>query len=389
MNFLTGCELEKSKLSRYSISLFIMKLLTTLILVGLTTLNAKTIYSQNKLDLNIQNGSLKELFEQIEAKSNYIFFYKDGTVLEDKDVTLKVQGKDLKSVLDHVLKQRNLAYHVEDRQVSIYPNTTTYSPSIQTNITGTIKDEAGVPLSGAAVVEKGTENGTMADFDGNFALTVANPNAVLVVSFIGYASQEIPVNGQSTIDIILKEDTAALEEVVVVGYGTQKKYSVISSVSTVQPEELQTSSSRSISNNLAGRLAGVIAVQRSGELGYDNSQFWIRGISSFAGNSAPLVLVDGVERSLNNIDPAEIATFSILKDASASAVYGVRGANGVILITTKRGKVSKPRVNFRYERSITQPIHLPEFIGAAEYLEVFNSIARRRRYYRAIFSGTY
>src|SRR5690606_21618284 len=123
---------------------------------------------------------------------------------------------------------------------------------------------------------------------------------------------------------------------------------------------------RSMSNNLAGQLAGVIAVQRSGEPGYDNSSFWIRGISTFGGNRDPLVLVDGIERSLNNIDPEEIESFSILKDASASAVYGVRGANGVILINTKRGKVGKPTVSIRTERGFTEPVKLPSFIGAAD-----------------------
>jgi TonB-linked SusC/RagA family outer membrane protein len=243
------------------------------------------------------------------------------------------------------------------------------------SVSGKILDaESQTPIPSVNVIQQGTNNGVVTDLDGNFIIEVPSDSKI-TVSYLGYLSQTFEATTEN-IDIQLKVDAQALEGVVVVGYGTQKKYSVISSVSTIDPEELQTSSSRSISNNLAGRLAGVIAVQRSGELGYDNSQFWIRGISSFAGNSSPLVLVDGIERSLNNIDPAEIATFSILKDASASAVYGVRGANGVILITTKRGKIGKPQINIRYEHSLTRPMHLPEFIGAADYLEVFNSIAR-------------
>lgn len=242
-------------------------------------------------------------------------------------------------------------------------------------VSGTIVDaETGVPIPGANVVEKGTQNGVMTDFDGNYEIEVPQ-NSTLVISYLGYTAKEIEVESRTLIDVELETETAALDEVVVVGYGTQKEYSIVGSVSTIQPEELQTSTSRSLSNNLAGRLAGVIAVQRSGEPGYDNSDFWIRGISSFAGNREPLVLIDGIERSLNNIDPAEIESFSVLKDASASAVYGVRGANGVILITTIRGKIGKPKVNVRYEGSITEPVKLPKFIGAADYLEVFNSIS--------------
>ncbi len=149
------------------------------------------------------------------------------------------------------------------------------------------------------------------------------------------------VGNEINFNIILEEDVEALDEVVVVGYGNQKKLSVIGSVQTIEPTKLQVGSSRSLSNNLAGQLAGVIAVQPSGEPGYDNSNFRIRGIASFSGNTSPLVLVDGVERSLNDLDPAEIESFSVLKDASASAMYGVRGANGVIIINTKRGTIAE------------------------------------------------
>lgn len=243
-------------------------------------------------------------------------------------------------------------------------------------VSGKITDTKGEPLPGASIVVMDTPGtGTISDLDGLYTIQV-NPGATLVFSYIGFESQKVVVENKSQINVNLAEKSGALDEVVVVGYGTQKAYSVVGSITTIEPEKLQSGTTRSLSNNLAGRLAGVVAVQRSGEPGYDNSSFWIRGISTFAGNRNPLVLVDGVERSLNNIDPAEIETFSILKDASASAVYGVRGANGVVLINTKRGQVGKPEVNLRFEQGFTQPVKLPEFIGAAEYLEVFNSIAR-------------
>lgn len=240
---------------------------------------------------------------------------------------------------------------------------------------GTVVDNENNPLIGATVTVKGTKIIAITDMDGHFYIDVPNKNSVLVFNYLGFKPQEVKVGSDINFNIQLKEDAVSADEVVVVGYGNQKKLSVIGSIQTIDPGNLQMGSSRSMSNNLAGQLAGVIAYQPSGEPGYDNSQFWIRGISTFgAGGSSPLVLVDGVERSLNDIDPAEIESFSVLKDASASAMYGVRGANGVIIINTKRGSVAKPSIDFRFEQAITKPTKLPEFIGAAEYMTLLNNL---------------
>lgn len=240
---------------------------------------------------------------------------------------------------------------------------------------GTVVDNENNPLIGATVTVKGTKTIAITDMDGHFYIDVPNKNSVLVFNYLGFKPQEVKVGSDINFNIQLKEDAVSADEVVVVGYGNQKKLSVIGSIQTLDPGNLQMGSSRSMSNNLAGQLAGVIAYQPSGEPGYDNSQFWIRGISTFgAGGSSPLVLVDGVERSLNDIDPAEIESFSVLKDASASAMYGVRGANGVIIINTKRGSVAKPSIDFRFEQAITKPTKLPEFIGAAEYMTLLNNL---------------
>lgn len=240
---------------------------------------------------------------------------------------------------------------------------------------GTVVDNENNPLIGATVTVKGTKTIAITDMDGHFYIDVPNKNSVLVFNYLGFKPQEVKVGSDINFNIQLEEDAVSADEVVVVGYGNQKKLSVIGSIQTLDPGNLQMGSSRSMSNNLAGQLAGVIAYQPSGEPGYDNSQFWIRGISTFgAGGSSPLVLVDGVERSLNDIDPAEIESFSVLKDASASAMYGVRGANGVIIINTKRGSVAKPSIDFRFEQAITKPTKLPEFIGAAEYMTLLNNL---------------
>ncbi|MDD3787901.1 MAG: TonB-dependent receptor [Petrimonas sp.] len=245
----------------------------------------------------------------------------------------------------------------------------------QRRITGRVTDAKGELLIGVNVVEVGTTNGTVTDIDGNYTITLTTNNASLQFTYIGFKTLEVKVGAQRVIDVSMEEDVEALDEVVVVGYGTQKKASVVGAISAVEPEQLQLTPSRSISNNLAGMISGVIAVQRSGNPWFNNSDFWIRGVNSFRGNTAPLVLIDGVERSLNNIDPNEIESFSVLKDAAASAVYGVRGANGVIMITTKRGKVGPPNVSARYEYSATAPVKLPEYIGSVKYLELMNEMS--------------
>jgi TonB-linked SusC/RagA family outer membrane protein len=223
-------------------------------------------------------------------------------------------------------------------------------------------------------------SGVITDIDGHFYFDVPDRNSVLVITYVGFQTQEIRVGSDINFDIVLEEDVASLDEVVVTGYGSQKRMSVIGSISTLQPKKLEVGSTRALSNNLAGQIAGIIAVQRSGEPGYDASNFWIRGIASFSGTQTPLVLVDGIERDLNNIDPAEIESFSVLKDASASAMYGVRGANGVIVINTKRGKVGAPTVNVRVEHSISQPTKLPSFIGAADYMTLLNELKEDRNH---------
>jgi TonB-linked SusC/RagA family outer membrane protein len=243
------------------------------------------------------------------------------------------------------------------------------------DIKGKVIDAEGNALPGTVVVVQGTSVGATTNEDGDYVLDNVPYSSILEFKLVGFVTQEIKVVGDKTvINAILQEDTESLDEVVVVGYGTQRKVSVVASITTIEPARLKTSTTRSLSNNLVGNLGGIIGVQRSGEPGYDNSNFWIRGISTFGSNRNPLVLIDGIERSLDNIDIQEIETLSILKDAAASAVYGVRGANGVILITTKRGKVGKPVVNISVEHAITKPVKLPEFLNSVDYITLMNDI---------------
>lgn len=248
-------------------------------------------------------------------------------------------------------------------------------------ITGTIlTGDTKEPAIGATVYLKNSTTGTVTDVNGKYSITVEGIGGVLEFSYIGYKKQEVAITGQQTIDIVLQPDTEVLEEVVVVGYGSQKKESVVGAISTLDVTKLTVPGS-SISSALAGQLSGIVAMSRSGEPGKNSAaDFYIRGVSSFKGTSTPLVLVDGIERDLDLVDTEDIASFSILKDASASAVYGVRGANGVILITTKKGAVGKPQVNVRTEFGFTQPTKRPKMLGSAEWAELYNE-AYSSQYY--------
>lgn len=246
------------------------------------------------------------------------------------------------------------------------------TPQKSRQITGRVTDTNGELLIGVTVSEAGTTNGVLTDLNGTYVLTIRSDNPSLKFSYVGYKEKNVEVGRKTMLDVVLDENVEFLDEVVVVAFGSQRKASVVGSISTIEPNLLLSAPARSVSNNMAGKLAGVIAVQRSGNPSFNDSDFWIRGMSTFTGNNRPLVLIDGIERSMHDMDPNEIESFSVLKDAAASAVYGVRGANGVIMITTKRGKIGAPKVTARMERAYTKPTRLPEYVGAVKYMEVIN-----------------
>lgn len=218
----------------------------------------------------------------------------------------------------------------------------------QKSASGLVVDENDQPLIGVQVKIDGTTMGTVTDIEGNFTINVKSGD-VLLFSYVGYEPQKVNYKGEKILAIKMLPSTEMLEDVVVIGYGKQKKNSLVSSINAIGPKELAMSPSRNLTNNLAGQVAGLIAVQRTGQPGYDDAEFWIRGQSSFKGGTTPLVLVDGVPRKMNDIETDEIESFTLLKDAAATAVYGAEGANGVILITSKRGTSQKPRISFRAE----------------------------------------
>ncbi|MDD4516307.1 TonB-dependent receptor [Massilibacteroides sp.] len=333
---------------------------------------------EQSFTMKMENQTVKEFINYIEKNSEYIFSYTKNVLGQlEKRVSVRVENKEISDIMEILSKEAGLNYEIKGRQV-ILSNKTEAPQQVKkgVNVNGTVWDEQGEPLIGVNVSIKSTSTGTTTDINGNYFLSVPDKNAELVFSYIGYQPTTIKVGNQININVNMKEISTGLNEVVVVGFGSQKRESVVGSITTIEPNLLQQSPTRALSNNLAGQVAGVIAVQRSGEPGSDGSSFWIRGISSFqnAGRS-PLVLVDGIERTLDDMDPAEIESFSVLKDAAASAVYGVRGANGVILVNTKRGKLGKPSINVHYEQGFTQPVKLPNFIGSADYLSLMNELS--------------
>src|SRR5690606_11444431 len=237
-------------------------------------------------------------------------------------------------------------------------------------IVGRVIDTENNIIAGTSVSIKGSELSTLADEKGIFVIP-ATATDTLVFSFIGFTTQEILVGQQTDLTIILVSQDNQLDEVAVVGFGTQRKVTVTGAISTISVREMQKVSTPALSNAIAGKLPGIITRQASGEPGYDAAQVFIRGLSSF-GNNSPLVLIDGVERDMNQINAQEIESFTILKDASATAVYGVRGANGVILINTKRGVIGKPSIDFRTEYATLRAMRLPSYISGGEYASLMN-----------------
>ncbi len=239
------------------------------------------------------------------------------------------------------------------------------------SIKGSVKDTMGEPIIGANVLIAGTTNGIITDIDGNFTLTVPK-NGELVISYIGYQTQTVKLNKQTTIEIILKEDAEALEEVVVVGYGSQKKATLTGSIANVAGAEIAKSPSVNLGSSLAGKLPGLIVNQRSGQPGDDDPSMKIRGRASFASDNGPLVIIDGMERgNMTRLNPDDIESYTVLKDASA-AIYGARAANGVILITTKKGTKGKPQFSFSQNVALSAPTVKPKVLNSAEYAEAFN-----------------
>jgi len=347
-----------------------------LLISNLTQLKAgQTTYQNDKVTLNAQNTPLKEVLRKIEQQTSYLFIYAKN-IDATRPVSLNVQQQSVSVVLDRILAPLNLAYRVEGQHITIInqkaPEKKPTSTGQTRQLRGRIIDgKTGEPISGASIRIQGTTEGTNTDKDGLYTLRTTIQEGVLIMSYVGYNELEVKVNSKENFyEGALYEKINDLNETVVVAYGTQRKISNIGAQATMKTSDLKIPSSN-LTATLAGRLGGVISVQRSGEPGKNSADIWIRGIAT-PNSATPLILVDGVERSFNDIDPEDVESLTILKDASATAVYGVRGANGVIIIRTKPGKIGKPTINGDYYESFIKFTKRVELTDGVGYMQAAN-----------------
>ncbi|UJH68562.1 TonB-dependent receptor [Allomuricauda sp. SCSIO 65647] len=361
-------------------------------------LSANSVMSQKRMEFNYDNVPLKRILKEIKSQTGYRFFYNVKEIDDKQKTSLAADKETIREVLDKLASKVDLDYAINENQIVLTRKIiTANAPPQEREISGTVTDANGTPLPGASIVEKGTTNGTESDFDGNFSIIVTDENAVLVISYIGFTSQEITVSGQSNFNIILQESTAALDEIVVIGYGTQLKSDLTGSISSLRTDDFNPGANVSVDQLLQGRAAGVQISQASSAPGGGLS-IRIRGASSLNAGNEPLYVIDGypIDNSpnlfsstiaaqvannnsprnpLNALNPADIESIEILKDASATAIYGSRGANGVIMITTKKGREGKMSVTYDVYAGMQSVAETIDVLSTSEYINAINALS--------------
>lgn len=349
----------------------VMKIAFLLMFIFVTQLFALNSKAQNAvIELQSNNLPIEELFKTIEAQTDYLIVYSTSEIRSNFNVSLSKKKAQVSEILDEVLSNRGLKYEFSDNYIIL--SKSDKQQSNKRKISGTVTDSQGEVIIGANIVEKGTNNGTITDMDGHFQLDVAN-NAILVTSYIGYVSQEIKVNRKNIISIILGENSEALEEVVVVGYGTQKKVNLTGAVEQVTTKELANKSVANLGQALQGLIPNLnISIPNGNPI--SAASYNIRGATSFSGSDfvsgSPLIMVDGIPMDINNLNPDDIESISVIKDASAAAIYGARAAYGVILVSTKKGKRElAPKISYSGSYTIQSPTGDPGLLSSLDYQE--------------------
>ena len=351
-----------------------MRLFILCLFCSIGILQAAGTYAQNtRLSLRAEAETVANVLKQIEEASDFSFFYNNTQLDVDRLVSVSAQDEDIFAILDEVFEGTDVRYTVVDRKIILSNKTDGLTQTQQDNvIQGTVVDANGEPVIGATVKQKDTNNGVITDMDGAFRLNVP-AGSELVISYIGYIEQTIRVtSGTANYHIVLEEDNQLLDEVVVVGYGIQKKVNVIGSISTIDSKEMESRSVPDVSNMLTGLMPGVTITQSSGNPGQDAGTIRIRGVGSFGATPSPLVLIDGMPGSLSDLTPADVENISVLKDASSAAIYGSRAANGVILVTTKKGREGKTHITYNSSVGMSQATELPDLAHSYEYAEFYN-----------------
>ena len=370
--------------------LTMLQILMAVAFSGLTIATPVPTYGQDVLDnilsISAENKELGDILTEIETLADVKFSFNPKAIPLETVVSVRQRDAKLKDVLSNILSPLLIRYEVAGDYVILSKpskkqtsfdkssNNEKIEANVDFTVGGTVTTESGEPMPGVNILEKGTTNGTTSDANGRFSLVLSEPSSVLVFSFIGYLTYDVPVNGRSVLDFTMAEDVQNLEEIVVVGYGTQKKTSVTAAVSTLKGAEVASTPTTNLSNSLGGRVSGVIVKQSTGEPGADGSSIFIRGISS-TGATQPLIVVDGIPRDFTQLDPNTIESFTVLKDAAAVAPYGVAGANGVILVTTKKGKTGAPVLTYNGYIGSQNPTVLPNYVNAYQYASLQNAAA--------------
>ncbi len=351
-------------------------LLISLLLLSFLNVFSQTEKVEKTISIQFSNLSLQAALNRFEQASGYTFFYDAAQVNLDQTVSMNVQQASVSNAVTELLKGTDLGFEISNLQITLFnkKNAATQQKK-EVQVTGVVSDDTGEPVIGANVLVQGTTIGAITDIDGRYMLNVPE-GSTLVISYIGYTNRQVKVNAAGKYDIRLKEDSEMLSEVVVVGYGTQKKANLTGSVASINADALESRAVASVSAALAGTMPGVTTIQNSGAPGAQSGSITIRGKNSI--NAAkPLVIVDGVPGSMDSIDPNDIESVSVLKDAASSAIYGVQAANGVILITTKKGKTGqKARVNYSGTVSWASPTARLQFLGAGDYAMLYNEAVK-------------
>lgn len=347
-----------------------MKISLMFVLLTALQVNA-SVYSQNmKFTMKMKNTTVKEVFSQIEGSSEFRFFYNDGLLNLNERISINAKNQRVEEILDDMLEEKDLSYTVLDNNLIVI--TPCEAVKQQLTVKGVVKSATdGQPLPGVNVVEKGTTNGSVTDLDGNYSITVQGPNATLQFSFIGFLNEEIEVGGQSQVNVSLVEDIKELDEVVVIGYGTQKKRDITAAISSISEEAIERIPVASSVEAMKGQVAGVDVVQQGGRPG-QYSSVTIRGRRSITASNDPLYVIDGIPMTAGSgtvfdFNSQDIESMEVLKDAAATAIYGSRGANGVILITTKRGNAGKTVVNYNGYYGISSVLNYPDMMNGEEF----------------------
>ncbi|WP_337942533.1 SusC/RagA family TonB-linked outer membrane protein, partial [Parabacteroides sp.] len=349
-----------------------MKLTFLFLVISLLTFTAEA--SAQRVSMSLNNVKVEKVLSAITKQTGLSVAYSKQIVNLDRKVSIQVENADVASVLEKLVADTNLNYEIKNNKIYLFEKqTVTTKPAIQQQkkqISGKIVDQNGEFVIGANVVVAGTAIGTITDTDGNFTLEVPN-GATLKISYIGYIEQSIPIGNKSVISVILKEDSQTLNEVVVVGYGTQKKATLTGAVASVRSEQIANRAASDATNLLTGIAPGLTAIQRSGQPGADGAEFIIRGPGTL-NSTSPLIIVDGIPGSMNAIDPNDIESISVLKDAASAAIYGVRAGNGVILVTTKKGKEGRMKVSYNGYIGFQNPTRLPKWVNSTDYATLYN-----------------